>query len=248
MRPFDACTEQASPLPNADGFDIWECLTDSSRCERKELVLNINLVCDTPPPKPNNATCLKDCLAHNSTTRCNCHCFCTVCDGCGNGCYDTCAGKTGCAKRCYPEQAKRWDAPYKSLGASAGPDPNYYSTEAPAPKAGIRVGDYKLLVECFNSTSQTVQGKVALFDLKQDPSESTDIALQNPDIVEKLTSRIVFYGAQAAVPMGDAPPWQGKQYFCAKCPPGRPKKGPQPFPQNSTWEPWCHTGTGKPCW
>ena len=269
----------AAPLPHTDGYDVWGCLTDVTKCLRTEMVLNINLICDSqgggppppppgpPSPKPNNATCLKDCVAVNSTTGCNCHCYCTKCDGCGNGCYDKCTGSNGCTEKCNPHEWFRLADPSAGFLPSRATQqqplqtpqvqsssPEGFNTEAPAPKAGIRVGNHKLLVECFNSSTQTIHGKVLLFDLNNDPSESTDIAEHNPDVVAKLSARIVFYGSQASVPMGDRPPWQGSNYYCAGCVPGRPK-GLQPHPMkngtsnntNGTWEPWCFSATDQPC-
>lgn len=269
----------AAPLPHTDGYDVWGCLIDVTKCLRTEMVLNINLICDSqgggppppppgpPSPKPNNATCLKDCVAVNSTTGCNCHCYCTKCDGCGNGCYDKCTGSNGCTEKCNPHEWFRLADPSAGFLPSRATQqqplqtpqvqsssPEGFNTEAPAPKAGIRVGNHKLLVECFNSSTQTIHGKVLLFDLNNDPSESTDIAEQNPDVVAKLSARIVFYGSQASVPMGDRPPWQGSNYYCAGCVPGRPK-GLQPHPMkngtsnntNGTWEPWCFSATDQPC-
>jgi hypothetical protein len=43
-------------------------------------------------------------LATNNTSGCDCHCYCTVCDGCGNGCYDACNGKSGCKETCGSNQ------------------------------------------------------------------------------------------------------------------------------------------------
>ena len=199
------------------------------------MVLNINLICDSPPPPPPNATtCLKNCLATNNVTKCDCSCFCSTCKGaCGDGCYDKCHKKPGCEQDCKhvgfdgdgdgTGDAARYLASNYIRAQDAPPsnDSHYYSTEAPAPKAGIRVGNHKLLVECFNASSQSIQGRVMLYDLGADPSESTNIAQDNPDIVAKLSARIVFYGVQAAVPMGDQPPWQGAEYYCAACAPGQ---------------------------
>ena len=54
---------------------------------------------------------------------------------------------------------------------------------------------------------------------------------------------LLFYAKQAVTPMSDSPPWQGPDYWCASCKPGRPfgKKG------NAAWKPWCSTGTDLPC-
>jgi len=260
---------KAAPLPNTDGFNVWGCLTTNNpaACERTEMVLNINLICDSPPPlPPNKTTCLKECLAAN-TTQCDCNCFCATCKGiCGNGCYDKCATSAhhSCDKGCRfgsvvggplhvdVQRGTGLAAAFTTVENAPSPpsihnNSGYYSTEAPAPKAGIRVGNHKLLVECFNASSQAIQGKVMLYDLDADPSESTNIAAENPDVVAKLSARIVFYGVQATVPMGDKPPWQGHEYYCASCPPGRPTVLSPPPHRFNAWQPWCNTSTDKPC-
>ena len=233
---------KAAALPNTDGFDVWACLGGSAaKCARTEMVLNIDLTCDTPPtphpppgPPAPPGECLKSC-ADSST--CDCHCYCTVCNGCGEGCYDTCAKNrtSTCKSGCTNTLA--------SLPPPPPPPPRNYDTECPAPKAGIRVGDHKLLVECYDGATQAISGKVVLFDLSADPQEANDISAANPGLVKRLADRVVFYGKQAVTPMGDSPPWQGPDYYCAKCRPGKPvSKG-----SFKAWEPWCDTGTGLPC-
>ena len=55
----------------------------------------------------------------------------------------------------------------------------------------IRSGDYKLMGDM-------------LYNIKKDPSEQTDIALQHPDIVKKLAARLDEIGKQRP-PLGDKP-------------------------------------------
>lgn len=55
----------------------------------------------------------------------------------------------------------------------------------------IRSGDFKLMGD-------------ALYNIKEDPSESTDIAAKHPDLVAKLRSRVTEVGEQRP-PLGDKP-------------------------------------------
>eukprot|EP00966_Prymnesium_polylepis_P066446 1542576-Prymnesium_polylepis.2 len=183
---------------------MWACLGgDSTRCGRREVLLNFNTVCD---------------------------------DG-GGG----------------------WPRPY--------------ATECPAPKAALRVGDLKLLAECYAPTPapggararcDTRRGRVGLrcethrgaspprgdshcllelYNLTADPSESANLAAALPDAVASLRARLLAYGAQATQipPLSDAPPWQGAGYYCAHCTTGRPKGAA------GAWDPWCDGDAGVAC-
>mmetsp|Transcript_3264 Transcript_3264/g.8446 ORF Transcript_3264/g.8446 Transcript_3264/m.8446 type:complete len:156 (+) Transcript_3264:251-718(+) len=155
---------------------MWACLGgDSTRCGRREVLLNFNTVCD---------------------------------DG-GGG----------------------WPRPY--------------ATECPAPKAALRVGDLKLLAECYAPTPApgAFRGKLELYNLTADPSESANLAAALPDAVASLRARLLAYGAQATQipPLSDAPPWQGAGYYCAHCTTGRPKGAA------GAWDPWCDGDAGVAC-
>lgn len=128
------------------------------------------------------------------------------------------------------------------LGTSPEDSPDF-RTECPAPKAGLRVGDLKILAECYNAASADFTGKLLLYNITADPSETTDLAPLMPDAVATLKKQLQFYGAQAAkvAPLSDRPPWQGDDYFCANCKVGRPQGVEQ------TWEPWCPGAAGVPC-
>lgn len=107
--------------------------------------------------------------------------------------------------------------------------------------------DMKLLAECYNVTSGALNGKLLLYNITADPSESTDLltdlSTSKPEVVAQLKARLLFYGAQAAkvAPLTDAPPWQGDDYFCAKCQVGRPQGAAR------KWEPWCSGAASVPC-
>ena len=118
--------------------------------------------------------------------------------------------------------------------------------QAGAPKAAIRVGDMKLICWCFNVSGidgATETGPVsnpedppgswpALYNLKDDPSETTNIARDHPEIVNDLVQRLKKLGDEMVIPMEWVAPFQGKDYYCADCP-LHPSTGPyQP------WAPW----------
>ncbi|MFT3989330.1 arylsulfatase B [Aestuariivirga sp.] len=64
------------------------------------------------------------------------------------------------------------------------------------PMAGtVRQGDWKLVWKAV------LPPKLELFDIAKDPSESTNLAEQNPDIVKKLQARIVELAAQMSPPL-----------------------------------------------
>lgn len=120
-------------------------------------------------------------------------------------------------------------------------DPSSFATECPAPKAAIRIGDLKLLVECFDTTSLDFTGRVMLYNITADPSEQHDLSTVLPTNLDELKSRLAFFAKQAATvsPLGDKPPWQGDGYYCANCTVGRPIDG--------AWSPWCPGPVGHTC-
>jgi arylsulfatase I/J len=62
-------------------------------------------------------------------------------------------------------------------------------------RAAVREGDWKLVWTTLLPT------KIELFDLSKDPSESANLAEQNPDKVKELQARIVDLAKQAAPPL-----------------------------------------------
>ena len=123
-----------------DGFNAWPCITGRGPCERTEVVVNINTVCDPP--------------------------------------------------------------------GSSGPS---FATECPAPKAAIRIGDLKLLAECYDTATATLTGAVALYNLTADPSEQLDLSGARPADVARLAARLLGFAHEAAQipPLSDSAPWQG---------------------------------------
>jgi len=133
---------------------------------------------------------------------------------------------------------------FNTVCDDAGAPSHSFKTECPAPKAGLRLGDLKLLAECYDAASGTLSGKLLLFNVTADPSESTDLLTSAPEaVVRKLKERLIFFGTEASqvAPLSNSAPWQGEDYFCAKCEVGHPGR------HNKAWEPWCAGGANVPC-
>jgi len=121
--------------------------------------------------------------------------------------------------------------------------------QAGFPKAGLRMGKYKILTWGYhikgvdgatetgpwndtNSTSGFANGP-CLYDLDADPSETTNLALKMPDQVSKMLIRLEELALSSVQPMTWDPPYQGPDYSCAKCPKHPASKSP-----NQPWGPW----------
>lgn len=129
--------------------------------------------------------------------------------------------------------------------------------QAHAPKAGLRIGEWKLLSYCYqikgihgsNSTGPITPSTTEipppqslpflgpnswpmLFNLTADPSETINLAPSNPDVVTKLLQRMAKLANGSVEPMQWDPPYQGNNYSCAKCS-KRPATGPY-----EAWTPW----------
>ena len=81
---------------------------------------------------------------------------------------------------------------------------------------------------------------LVLYDLKSDPSESVNIRADptHAATVKKLLTRMTAIANEMVEPQQWDPPYQGPDYFCAKCPKhpsssGDPKNGP-----GIPWRPW----------
>lgn len=62
-------------------------------------------------------------------------------------------------------------------------------------RAAVREGNWKLV------WTTLLPPKIELFDLAKDPTESTNLAEQNPDKVRKLQARIIELAKQAKPPL-----------------------------------------------
>ena len=138
--------------------------------------------------------------------------------------------------------------------------PLCHSGQAQSPKAGLRIGDFKLLAWCFTVAGingSTVTGPamapssrsvdpgfytndgLVLYDLKADPTESTNIRADpaHAATVKQLLARMKAVALEMVEPQQWDPPYQGPEYFCADCPKheatGAPDNGPA-----TPWEPW----------
>lgn len=97
--------------------------------------------------------------------------------------------------------------------------------QAGAPKAAMRMNQFKLLSWCWDAQTGPVacppeekncdpefrKGPV-LYDLSKDPGERINIAEQNPVIVQQIISKMRVLSAQAVQPMRWTPPYQGYIY------------------------------------
>jgi arylsulfatase I/J len=81
--------------------------------------------------------------------------------------------------------------PTISEGKASPRDEMVYNVEPY--RAGFRKGNWKLV------WTTLLPPKVELFDLSKDPSESTNLAEQNPDKVKELQARIIGEAGSAAV-------------------------------------------------
>ena len=136
------------------------------------------------------------------------------------------------------------------------------------PNAGVRVGDYKLLVECFNTSTLNATGKIELYNVISDPYEKTDVSGTNPEKVASLLLRLKDYASSAdqvpptiffpfaeqynrTVPStGESvlavAPWN---YQCPQCRHGGALPGNSPIPNEFRLDPWCDDvtcGVGPP--
>eukprot|EP00038_Savillea_parva_P008510 m.177434 g.177434 ORF g.177434 m.177434 type:complete len:563 (+) comp14347_c0_seq1:1-1689(+) len=124
--------------------------------------------------------------------------------------------------------------------------------QAGAPTAGLRMGDYKVL--CWSYTIEGIAGGnvtgpcspcpgaddpelkkgPVLFNLANDPGETTNLATSEPDQLAKLLARLKELALESVEPQQWDPPYQGETYYCATCPKHPPGKGAA-----AAWLPWC---------
>ena len=155
----------------------------------------------------------------------------------------------------FPEKVDGFDI-WEALTNPSAPSPrdglphniNRSATqaEAGAPKAGLRVGTWKVLCYCYmvkgidgasktgpflprNATDWPFKGASALFNLATDPGETRDLSEQHPDQLANLLQRLAEYAAEMVIPMQWTKPYQGPDYGCADCPlrpaTGLPRRG-----------------------
>ena len=111
----------------------------------------------------------------------------------------------------------------------------------------MRVGDMKILAECFDTTSQSFMGKTLLYNLTADPGETQDLALAQPELLQELSSKLLVYAKEASLIPQISPyhPYHGKEYYCQNCTVGSPQKIGLCDPP--VWDPWCSGKAGTTC-
>eukprot|EP00035_Acanthoeca_spectabilis_P016511 m.338095 g.338095 ORF g.338095 m.338095 type:complete len:554 (+) comp16533_c6_seq7:3379-5040(+) len=124
--------------------------------------------------------------------------------------------------------------------------------QAGAPKAALRMGDYKVL--CWSYTIEGIAGGnstgpcspcpgaddpelkkgCVLYNLVEDPGERNNLATQQPDTLNKILARMKELALESVEPQQWDPPFQGPTYYCADCP-------KHPFGKGAAapWGPWC---------
>ena len=67
------------------------------------------------------------------------------------------------------------------------------------PNSAIRVGDHKLLVQCFNKTTLAPNpgSTVEVYNIKSDPFETTDLSVTQPVVTKQLLAALAGYARSA---------------------------------------------------
>jgi arylsulfatase A-like enzyme len=126
--------------------------------------------------------------------------------------------------------------------------------QAGSPRAGLRVGAFKVLAWCYNvkgiaGANETgpvnapsgaghdpeFEKGVVLYNLVADPGERTNLAHDPAHAVrlERMLTRLQELADEMVEPMQWDPPYQGHTYYCAECPKHPASKG-----VGVPWEPW----------
>eukprot|EP00937_MAST-01D_sp_MAST-1D-sp2_P004705 g4705.t1 len=152
----------------------------------------------------------------------------------------------------------QWDALTGAAAASPRTEMLYGINPLPSgqagnPKAGLRVGDWKLLTWAYtiegvgganatgpvsakpsdkNADPEFLKGPV-LYNLKDDPAERSNLATANPDRVKSMLARLQTFAEGSVYPMSWKKPYQGPDYYCANCP-----LAPSGTGVDKAWGPW----------
>lgn len=106
--------------------------------------------------------------------------------------------------------------------------------QAGKPKAALRIGAMKLLTECWDAAKHAPTGQQYLYNLTADPNERSNLinAPGMQSIHQELLDRLAAHSREMVTPMQWEPPFQGSDYWCAKCARGNTS---QPY---NAWRPW----------
>eukprot|EP00658_Telonema_sp_P-2_P006088 TRINITY_DN12316_c0_g1_i2.p1 TRINITY_DN12316_c0_g1~~TRINITY_DN12316_c0_g1_i2.p1 ORF type:complete len:562 (-),score=99.42 TRINITY_DN12316_c0_g1_i2:379-2064(-) len=126
--------------------------------------------------------------------------------------------------------------------------------QAGTPRAGLRVGDYKVL--CWSYTVAGIAGAnttgpcspcpaakgydpelakgPVLYNLADDPGETTNLATRHPEVLKRMLARLAELADGSVEPQQWVPPYQGESYYCKDCP-----LHPNGTGVGEPWSPWC---------
>eukprot|EP01006_Ploeotia_vitrea_P000857 TRINITY_DN103783_c0_g1_i1.p1 TRINITY_DN103783_c0_g1~~TRINITY_DN103783_c0_g1_i1.p1 ORF type:complete len:478 (-),score=36.14 TRINITY_DN103783_c0_g1_i1:197-1630(-) len=89
------------------------------------------------------------------------------------------------------------------------------------PRTAYRWGHMKLLIDCFIPETSEITGRLWLYNITADPSETTNLAFVNADIIQTMFEKLK-HQTESFVPVAE----------CPGCPMG------QPIGEPPRWEPW----------
>lgn len=120
-----------------------------------------------------------------------------------------------------------------------------------SPNAALRVGEMKLLVDCFNYTTMRPTGLVELYNITSDPYEYTNLAPAHPAVVAGLVAKLAAYAASPdqvpptlfpeKAPKSAQPGIKPGYYQCPQCRQGNAFCGTASpaAPEDCRLDPWC---------
>ena len=122
------------------------------------------------------------------------------------------------------------------------------------PNAALRVGEMKLLVDCFNYTTMAPTGLIELYNITADPYEYTNLAPAQPGTVELLVAKLKVYAQSKdqvpptlfpeKAPKVAQPGIRPGYYQCPQCTQGNAicDRG-SAAPEDCRLDPWCDNVT-----
>jgi hypothetical protein len=122
------------------------------------------------------------------------------------------------------------------------------------PNAALRVGEMKLLVDCFNYTIMQATGLVELYNMTDDPFEYRNLAPDRPAMVAQLIAKLRQYAASPDqvppvlfpenAPTVSAPGIAAGFYQCPQCSQGNAFcDSASSTPETCRIDPWCDNVT-----